>query len=159
LAATREGVNLAIVLSLKALAITLGAMAVTGKGKVFELLAGARKLGAPEKLAAIFLMMMRYISVIGQQYHRLRNAMRIRGFQAGTNFQTLRTYANLAGLLLVRGIDRAERVHWAMLCRGYNGHFYIKTDFKFKFLDLGAAFLVLALGLAAAGLDVHYTLN
>jgi cobalt/nickel transport system permease protein len=153
LAVTREGLDLTILLSLKALAITLGALAVTGSSGIFDLLAGARSLGAPEKLVALLLLMTRYISVIRQQYHRLRQAMRVRGFQPRTNLHTLRCYANLAGMLLVRGLDRAERVQAAMLCRGYNGRFWIRSDFQARTLDLGLAFLVLAFSLLTEALD------
>jgi cobalt/nickel transport system permease protein len=151
---TREGLNLSILLSLKALAITLGALALTGASGAFDLLNGAKSLGAPEKMVALVLLMTRYISVIGQEYERSRQAMRIRGFRPGTNLHTLRSFANLAGLLLVRGLDRAERVQAAMLCRGYNGRFWMKSDFKFKALDLGVAFLFLALGLLVARIDL-----
>jgi cobalt/nickel transport system permease protein len=153
--ATQEGINLSILISLKALSITLGALAITGSSEPFDLLAGARSLGAPEKLVALLLLMTRYISVIGEQYGLLRQAMKVRGFHPGTNLHTLRSYANLAGLLLVRGIDRAERVQAAMLCRGYNGRFWIRSDFKFKGLDLGVAWLFLALGLIVAAIDVQ----
>jgi cobalt/nickel transport system permease protein len=150
---TKEGLNLSILLSLKALSITLGALAITGSAGVFDLVAGARRLGAPEKMTSILLMMTRYVSVISQEYYRLRQAMKIRGFRPRTNLHTLRSYANLAGLLLVRGLDRAERVQAAMLCRGYNGRFWLKTDFKFKLLDLLVAFLFLGLSLVVAAID------
>jgi cobalt/nickel transport system permease protein len=156
---TREGFALSVILSLKALAITLGALAITGSSGPYDLLAGARKLGVPEKFTALFLLMTRYISVIGHQYHRLTQAMRVRGFRPGSDLHTLRSYANLAGLLLVRGFDRAERVYAAMLCRGYRGCFFIKADFKFKCLDLGVAWLFVSLGLLVAGLDVIGNIN
>jgi cobalt/nickel transport system permease protein len=152
---TREGLALTVLLSLKALAITLGALAVTGSAQVYDLLAGARKLGVPEKLTALVLLMMRYISVIGRQYRRLRQAMKIRGFQPGTNLHTLRTYANLAGLLLVRGLDRAERVQAAMLCRGYTGRFWIRTDFQYSGRDVLTAYVFLALALLVMVADVR----
>ncbi|MDR1872346.1 MAG: cobalt ECF transporter T component CbiQ [Deltaproteobacteria bacterium] len=155
LAVTREGLDLSILLSLKALAITLGAMAITGASSVFDLLAGARRLGAPEKLVALLLLMTRYTQVIGEQYHRLRQAMRVRGFNPKTNFHTLRSYANLAGLLLVRGIDRAERVQAAMLCRGYTGRFWIRTDFKFQPRDFLIIFLVLCLSCLVTVIDAR----
>jgi cobalt/nickel transport system permease protein len=153
LKATQEGLDLTVLISLKALAITLGALAITGSSEPFDLLAGARGLGAPEKLVALLSLMTRYIHVIAQQCARLRQAMKVRGFRPGTNLHTLRSYANLAGLLLVRGIDRAERVQAAMLCRGYDGRFWVRADFRLKRLDLGVAWLFLALGLAVAAID------
>jgi len=43
---------------------------------------------------------------------------------------TYRTYAYVIGMLLVRAASRAQRVHQAMLCRGFKGTFYSLHDFK-----------------------------
>ena len=49
--------------------------------------------------------------------------MRARGFRPRTSRHTWRSYGNLMGMLLVRALERAQRVEEAMLCRGYNGAF------------------------------------
>lgn len=69
--------------------------------------------------------------------------MRARGFKSGLNGHSLRSLANLVGMLLVRSVDRAERVHAAMLCRGYNGRFWIQDDFSLGRLDLAMAGVML----------------
>jgi cobalt ABC transporter, permease protein CbiQ len=140
---TREGLDLSLLLTLKANGVALGAMALLGSSPPLELAAAARSLGAPEKLTAMFLLMIRYFQVIHQEYGRLRVAMRARGFKSGLNSHSLRSLANLVGMLLVRSVDRAERVHAAMLCRGYNGRFWIKDDFSLRRLDLVMAGLML----------------
>ncbi|MDR2199783.1 MAG: energy-coupling factor transporter transmembrane protein EcfT [Deltaproteobacteria bacterium] len=133
---TREGVDLSIVVSVKALAITLGAASIIGDSSVHDLLAGARALGVPEKMIALMLLMTRYIQVVGDEYRRLRNAMRIRGFRARVSGHALKSVANLCGMLLVRGFERADRVLAAMLCRGYRGRFWIKFERRFGLADL-----------------------
>ena len=59
-----------------------------------------------------------------EEYDRLIRAAKIRGFRPGTNIHTYKTYAYLIGMLFVRASDRANRVHQAMKCRGFNGRFY-----------------------------------
>jgi cobalt/nickel transport system permease protein len=76
--------------------------------------------------------------------------MKIRGFKARTSMHCLRSYANLAGVLLVRGLDRGDRVHQAMICRGYKGRFYFTLERK---LD-GRDFATLAVFLAVSALLV-----
>jgi len=71
--------------------------------------------------------------------------MKVRGFKAGMNIHTYRSLANLVGLLLIRSLDRADRVHAAMLCRGYKGHFWLTNDFHFQKIDLVISFLMLIL--------------
>jgi cobalt/nickel transport system permease protein len=64
---------------------------------------------------------------------------------------TYRTYAFLVGMLLVKAVDRAERVRWAMLCRGFQRRFYSLQEFRAG--ASGALFLVLMTA-AVAGIVV-----
>jgi cobalt/nickel transport system permease protein len=97
-------------------------------------------------LCHLLLFTYRYIYVFEQEYRRLVQAMKIRGFQARTNLHTYRSYAYLAAMLLVRSFDRAERVFAAMRCRGFNGTFYSLKSFSWQRRDgifLGASVLAL----------------
>lgn len=129
---TRQGVRLAALLSVKGNAVALGAMAFFGASSVYELSMAARRLKAPEKMIAIFVLMFRYVSVISQEQARLRLAMKARAFRPGLSMHSYRAYANLIGMLLVRSLERAGRIHAAMRCRGYNGRFWLSGDFCFK---------------------------
>jgi len=133
---TREGLHLAGLLTIKANAIFLAAMALLSTSPLFVLAAAGRALHFPEKLVNIFLLTVRYFYVMFQEYQRLRNAMRVRGFSARINRHTVNGMANLVGSLLIRSFDRAERVHKAMLCRGYDGVIWVRADFSFKTVDL-----------------------
>ena len=155
-AVTREGLALAALLSVKSLGITCGAMALTVATGVFELTAACRALGAPEKLTSMMSLMNRYIKVVGEEFDRLVWAMRIRGFKSRATVHCLRTWANLAGVLLVRGLDRSERVHAAMLCRGWRGALILDRDWRLTSLDLRLAALMLAMTAAVVALDVVF---
>lgn len=88
-----------------------------------ELAQGARGLGVPGPLILIGLLSQRYVFLLAEEFGRLRTALRVRGFRARAGRHTYRTIGQVAGTLLVRGHDRAERVHQAMLCRGFDGRF------------------------------------
>jgi cobalt/nickel transport system permease protein len=148
---TREGFDLTLLISVKALSIVAGAMAITSSSSIMELLAGAKALGVPEKAISLLLLMIRYISVVGEEYGKLRGAMKVRGFKAGFNKRSFRSIGNFCGMLLLRGIERAERVRAAMLCRGYKGKFWLRTRFKLKRRDfLFILFIMVLLALIAA---------
>ncbi len=140
---TRQGLELALLLTIKGNAVALGAIAFFGKSSVYELSAAALRLGAPEKMTAILVLMFRYIQVIGQEYARLRLAMKARGFRPAMNMHSYRSYAGLIGMLLVRSLDRAARIHAAMRCRGYNGRLWLSGDFRFKKTDWALSFLMI----------------
>lgn len=136
LVATKEGILYAAKITVKSNTILLAMIALLGTIPIFTLGHAMSRLSVPDKLVHLLLFTYRYIHVIFQEYRRLINAMKIRGFTPRTNNHTYKTYAYLLGALLVRSYDRAERIHKAMLCRGFTGRYYASTPFSVKARDL-----------------------
>lgn len=136
LTGTRQGVLYASQITVKCNTVLLTLIALVATTPIFTLGQAMRKLCLPEKLIQLFLFTYRYIHVIFQEYHRLINAMRARGFIPRTTLHTYRSYAYLMGMLLVRSYDRAERIHNAMLCRGFHGKYYTLTRLSVKTGDI-----------------------
>jgi len=135
-AGTKEGVLYASRITLKCNAILLAMIALLATMPVFTLGHAMSELHFPDKIIHLFLFTYRYIHVISQEYHRLVNAMKIRGFIPRTNLHTYKSYAYLVGMLLVKSYDRAERVYKAMLCRGFTGKYYTLSQFSVKKGDI-----------------------
>lgn len=135
--ASREGIDLALLITVKSNAIVLALMALLGSIPVQDLGPAMQRLKAPDKLCHILLFTYRYIFVIHKEYMTMRQAMRARGFKPRTNKHTYQTYAWLVGMLLVRSWDRAERVRDAMRCRGFRGRFYSLARFETRTRDYG----------------------
>ena len=136
LAGTKEGVLYASQITIKCNAILLAMIALLATTPISTLGHAMGRLYVPDKIIHLFLFTYRYIHVIFQEYNRLINAMRIRGFKPQTNLHTYRSYAYLVGMLLVRSYDRAERIHKAMLCRGFHGKYYTLSQFSVKIGDI-----------------------
>jgi cobalt/nickel transport system permease protein len=126
----RPGVLLAARITIKSNAILLAFIALIATMNFSTLGHALNRLRLPDKIVQLLLMTYRYIFVIEQEYQRLMRAARIRGFQPGTNLHTYKTYAYVIGMLFVRAAARAERVHQAMLCRGFKQKFYCLQEFK-----------------------------
>ena len=133
---TKEGVLYASRITIKCNAILLTMIALLATTPVYSLGHAMSKLSVPDKIIHLFLFTYRYIHVIFQEYHRLVNAMKIRGFIPRTNLHTYRSYAYLVGMLLVKSYDRAERIHKAMLLRGFHGKYYTLSRFSIKTVDI-----------------------
>lgn len=86
---------------------------------IHRLCAGLERMGVPSVFAVQILFLYRYLFVIGEEALRMTRSVRIRS--AGPGKPTLRTYGSLAGTLLIRSIDRAQRVYRAMVSRGFDG--------------------------------------
>lgn len=84
------------------------------------LLAGLERLRLPSRLVQIAAFMLRYAEVITTEMRRMRIARESRCFTA-RSVRAWRPLAHAAGSLFVRCYERGERVHLAMLARGYTG--------------------------------------
>jgi cobalt/nickel transport system permease protein len=74
----------------------------------------------PKQIVQIMATMVRYLDVTSDQMRRMRIARESRGFVA-RNPRHWPVLAQGAGTLFIRSYERGERVHLAMLSRGYSG--------------------------------------
>jgi cobalt/nickel transport system permease protein len=139
----RAGVMLAARITLKANAIVLAITALISTLEISVLGHAMDHLHVPDKLTHLFLFTVRYLDVMHHEYHRLRQAMKVRCFRPRMDLHTCRTFGHLVGMLLVKSLGRSERVLAAMKCRGFTGRFYVLHHFTFAGRD--AVFGVLSL--------------
>jgi len=105
-------------------ALTAGAAValIAGTGMA-ALCAGLARLGVPRIFTVQLLFLYRYAFVLTGEAGRMATARRLR---AGEHSRLpLSAYAALVGHLLLRALGRAERVHAAMLSRGFDGELRI----------------------------------
>lgn len=121
--ASRQGMEQALVILLKANAVVLMVLGLVGSMDNATLGHALGRLGAPEKLVNLFMFTIRYLDVLHQEYGRLRIAMRARAFVMRCNWHTWASIGYLFGMLMVRSIERSERIVAAMRCRGFDGRF------------------------------------
>jgi cobalt/nickel transport system permease protein len=86
---------------------------------IHRLCAGLERLGAPQVFTIQLEMLYRYLFVIVGEGSRMTRAAELRS--AGRRTLRLRTYAAVVGNLLLRSMDRAQRVYQAMNARGFDG--------------------------------------
>ena len=85
-----------------------------------ELLRGLERLRLPSLLVQIMGFMIRYLDVVTDELGRMTVAMRSRGCDPRSP-RHWPAMARSLGALFVRSYERGERVHLAMLSRGYDG--------------------------------------
>jgi cobalt/nickel transport system permease protein len=135
LTASREGLWQAVAIALKANAIVLLLLALVGTMNATILGQALRRLGAPAVLIHLLFFTVRYIEVLGREYHRTRLAMKARAFRPRSDLHTWRSFGYLIGMLLVRSLERAERILAAMKCRGFDGRLHSGDTLRLRPLD------------------------
>ncbi len=105
----------------------LGAVVLAATTPARDLIAGLRALRVPAPLVQIASFMLRYLHVVGDEQRRMAIARESRGFEA-TGPRAWPVLAQSAGALFIRSYERGERVHLAMLSRGYDGALPVLDD-------------------------------
>jgi len=77
------------------------------------------KLKIPSVMITQLILMHRYSFLLRDEIRRLRCAHALRS--GGNRRISIREFGSMTGNLLLRTFDRAEIIHQAMMCRGFNG--------------------------------------
>ncbi|MEA2101616.1 MAG: cobalt ECF transporter T component CbiQ [Thermodesulfobacteriota bacterium] len=149
--ATRQGIIFAFIITLRCNAVILFMMALMASTSPSSMVHAMNRLHVPDKVVYLFFFTYRYAFEIIKEYKRIHTAMRVRSFRPKTNLHTYRSYAYLMGMLLVGSYERGQRIHSAMICRGFNGTFVHLDNLDFCTGDFVAAAIIL---LTLAGLVV-----
>ncbi len=105
-------------------------VATTGVDGVCQAL---ERLGLPQVFVVQIGFLHRYTFVLAEEAVRMLRARELRSNSHGL---THREFGPLAGHLLLRTWDRAQRIHQAMLARGFDGNFHMLRRSSFGPRDL-----------------------
>ena len=117
---SRPGLLAAAALLVKGTLGVLASLLLAATTEPPSILRGLQRLGMPEPIVQIMGFMIRYLDVVTDEMSRMLTAMRSRGCdpRSPRHWPVL---ARSLGALFVRSYERGERVHLAMLSRGYDG--------------------------------------
>jgi cobalt/nickel transport system permease protein len=93
---------------------------LTATTEVADIIRGLAVLRVPTIFTSIAAFMIRYLELISDELGRTRIAMTSRGYDPRWISQ-VRPIAASAGALFVRSYERGERIHSAMVARGFSG--------------------------------------
>jgi len=114
------------------LALILLLVASTG---FHSLCAALLRLRVPKILVVQLLLLYRYLFLLAEETSRMRLAYALRS--PDDRSIRLSVSGSLIGHLLLRVMDRAQRIHQAMLCRGFNGDIPVRHCFHWLRADSG----------------------
>jgi cobalt/nickel transport system permease protein len=144
--------GLTVVLKGAAALVVLATLTLTTE--VAELVWAIRKLGAPRSVNLIAAMMLRYIEMLAEEFSRMSRARAARCGGSLAGVALFQVHGNQTGLLLVRSWERAERIHSAMLSRGFTGEMPETRTHRF-----GAAAWLATLAIPLAFLGLRWAVH
>lgn len=121
-------------LVLKSSLTLLAGLLLIATTKIYEIAWAFRKIGTPRIFVIQFLLIHRYIFVLLEEVLLTVKAYRLRSpFEKGLS---LKVGGALLGQILMKAIERANRVYNAMILRGFNGDYFFYQGNK---LTVGSA--------------------
>jgi cobalt/nickel transport system permease protein len=136
LAAPWKGYQGLWILFVRAILCLILLILLTNTTRFVELLRGLRKLGCPQILVMNLSFLYRYLFVLTEEAMRMKQARDCRRVGKAPFREELKVLSSMLGTLLIRSFERAERMHSAMLSRGYTGDFPVVSPKRFSWHDL-----------------------
>lgn len=134
----------AISLLAKSFLSTLSVVLLAATTALPRLVDALERLGMPRLLTLVLQLIFRYLFVIGGQAVSMRQAAQCRGGFLGAH--GFRAAAGVLAVLFGRSTERAQRIHKAMVARGFQGSLPVPARARIQPADI---FFVLATGLLA----------
>jgi cobalt/nickel transport system permease protein len=106
-------------------------IAVTSFPGICEALA---RLKLPKIFVIQLLFLYRYLFVLLQESLRMIRAREARSF--GSRGKEIKTFIKLISVLLIRSIERAERIYQAMVSRGFRGEIRVLRRHRVTYYDI-----------------------
>lgn len=128
-----------VVRSILTVSAAMVLVGVTGFTAICQAL---ERMGLPRAFTVQLLFLYRYIFVLAEEGQRTAMARQLRAF--GNKGLGIKSFSSMVGHLLLRTWQRAERIHMAMIARGFTGKFHARGKSHF-----GKAELIFVLGWSA----------
>ena len=111
----------------------VGALLLIATTGINNLAFGLKKLKIPNILIMQILMLHRYIILMMEECYRVKSAYELRTL--GEKSMTMKDYGQIIGQMLLKTIDRSEKVYEAMKLRGFEGDLYINNNKRAGCID------------------------
>jgi len=131
---TQGSVYLAALILVKVLVCVSLLLVLVSTTKMYDIVSAFTWL--PNEVVEITLLMLRYIETLSHTSTRLHMAAKARGaFSKKLPFyKRISNLGSLAGVLILRAMDRADRVYTSMIARGYKGKLVVNKKLELKVL-------------------------
>lgn len=123
-----SGIISMITLMIKAIFAVMASFILIQTTSIESICYALRKIKVPSIIVTTVMLIYRYIVLMLKETERMTDAYKLRGNnQKGIDFKA---WGPFVGQMLLRSIDRANRVYESMTLRGFNGEYYLNNRVK-----------------------------
>ncbi len=145
---TRQGVNAATIFTIRVATCVSAVVLLFLTTPQQILFKSLRTVGVPKLYVLTLEMTYRYIFLLMDLVREMYVAKKARTIKAMGMFEEQKWVGGRIGYTLIRSLDMSEKVHMAMMSRGYNGDVRIMQEFKMRNRDYIAGTLAISMSVA-----------
>ncbi len=108
----------------------------------YDIVRALNELRFPKKFVSGVYFTLKMIQTLTDEFKKIKQTLRARGFKASSSMFAYETYGNLFGHIFVKSIKKAEAMQDSFKLRGFHGRIYLINNSKLSKYDLGLLFLV-----------------
>ncbi len=143
LAVPVDPLRAAATLALKISSVLVLTVPLLATQPFFVFLETLRRLGLPNRMVSMLLLMSRYNLVLADRVQSTLRAAKMRGLRISASPARLRPLGGLFGSMVLQSLEQAERVDQAMRLRGFTGRIRTSWPYQLRPADVAKSAAVL----------------
>jgi cobalt/nickel transport system permease protein len=144
---TRQGVSAATIFTIRVATCVSAVVLLFLTTPQQILFKSLRTVGVPKLYVLTMEMAYRYIFLLMDMVREMYVAKKARTIKARGMFEEQKWVGGRIGYTLIRSLDMSEKVHMAMMSRGYNGDVKIMQEFKMRNRDYIAGTMAISMSI------------
>ena len=108
----------------------------------YDIVRALNELRFPKKFVSGVYFTLKMIQTLSDEFKKIKQTLRARGFSSNSSMFTYETYGNLFGHIFVKSIKKANAMQDSFKLRGFHGRIYLINNSKLSLYDLVLLFLV-----------------
>ena len=142
---TRQGLNAAVIFTMRVATCVSAVVLLFITTPQQTLFKSLRTVGVPKLYVLTLEMAYRYIFLLMDLVRELYVAKKARTIRASGMFDEQKWVGGRMGYTLIRSLDMSEKVHMAMMSRGFSGDVHIMKEFRMQNRDYIAGIAAITL--------------
>ncbi|WP_096201845.1 cobalt ECF transporter T component CbiQ [Bacillus sp. FJAT-45350] len=131
-----DRVSFALLIILKAVTSMTIITMILETQSVDQFMKSLADLKVPPIMITVLLLSYRYVYLFLDDIQKMQLALKTRFFKGGVSIKNLKVYGQLTGCLLIKSLDRSEKIYNAMASRGFNGTLRFKESSSISSVDI-----------------------